>query len=329
MFLKRAAGFLKAGGLISLIIGSSACVEYTIETTLQSDGSGFRAERMEVSKNDDLSLPPDKFADLMAITDGRGWIHSIEVDTKGDTTNILLRQTRIEDLGAWSDQVDDAVYLTATGPGEANRKVGYVTLGDVRFRNRVEVEPGTVTDGSRSLTYRETFYWEDAIDAIVEMFMSIFSDRLETMYPLLSDHQRGEIVGTARAHLWTAFDEGLLDDWEDRIIYKARDKTTEQAINIVRMRYPQESDFFLRNLLHEVYQGDGEVGEEVERFLEEGLTGLDLALNINIQVRLNMPGTVMNSNHHEVDGTTLVWEFNPLDAAVVPVEIFAESVTGR
>jgi len=327
MSMKRAVEALKNGVLVFFILGASACVEYTIETTVHPDGGGFRKERMEVSKNDDLDLSRREFSEVMSVSEGEGWTHTIQVDSKGDTTTILERQTRIQDLEAWS-HLDNSLILAAAVPAEANTQVGYVTLGDVRFQNRVEVGTGAVTDGSQSYSYRETFYWEDAVDLMVEMFMSTFSRALKGMYPLLSDHQQGEIVGLARAHLWTAFEDGLLEDWEDRLLYRARDRTTEQAINIVRMRYPKESDFHLRNLLHELYQGDGEAGQEVETFLEGRLKGLNLALNMGIQVRLNMPGQVMNSNHHQMDGSTLVWEFEPMDAAVAPVEIFVESIVG-
>jgi hypothetical protein len=185
------------------------------------------------------------------------------VDSKGDTTNIFLRKTRVGDLESWSD-LNGAVYIAGSAPANSNTRVGYVTLGDIRFRNQVEVERGTVTDGSTSFTYRETFYWEEAIDVLITL----------------------------------------------------------------RLQYPRESGFFLKDLLHKLYHGNGEVGEEMEIFLEERLPGINLALNTGIQIRLNMPGRVMDSNHHQMDGSTLVWEFEPLNAVASPIEIYAESVAG-
>jgi hypothetical protein len=136
------------------------------------------------------------------------------------------------------------------------------------------------------------------------------------------------MVGLARAHLWTAFEGGFFDEYEDRLLNKARDRTTEQGINTLRLQYPRESGFFLKDLLHKLYHGNGEVGEEMEIFLEERLPGINLALNTGIQIRLNMPGRVMDSNHHQMDGSTLVWEFEPLNAVASPIEIYAESVVG-
>jgi len=327
MCLGKAKQMTKALGLGFLVIGSSACVEYTIETTLHTDGAGFREERMEVTKNDDLEMSPEVFGELMGVTSRHGWTRSLEVNSKGDTTNIFLRKTRIGDLESWSD-LNGAIYIAGSAPADSKTRVGYVTLGDIRFRNQVEIEKGTVTDGSTSFTYRETFYWEEAIDVLVEMYMGKFSEALADKYPLLSDHQVGEMVGLARAHLWTAFEGGFFDEYEDRLLNQARDRTTEQGIKILRLRYPQEGGFFLKDLLHNLYQGNGEVGEEMEAFLEERLPGINLAIYTGIQIRLNMPGRVMNSNHHQRDGSTLVWEFEPLNAVASPIEIFAESVVG-
>jgi hypothetical protein len=327
MGMDRLTGLVKGLAITSLVLGASGCVDYAITTTLHPDGGGFRDERVEVTKDDELGLTRENFAELMSLTEDRDWVYSVEVDSKGDTTFILQRQTPIRDLGAWSE-LDDEVTLAAASSANANGRVGYVRLGDVRFRNQVEVDTGTVRDGRRSFTYKETFYWEEVVDAIVEMFMTFLSDELDGMYPNLPERQRGEIVGIARANLWTAFEEGLLDDWEDRIVYKARDRTTEQAIGIVRTAYPDANDFFLRNLLQKLYMAQDGFEEELEDYLISSLPGINLALNVGIEIRLNMPGTVVNSNHHETDGNVLIWEFGPLDAAVGPVEIFAESVVG-
>jgi hypothetical protein len=306
-----------------------ACVDYTIETTLHDDGGGYRSETMEVTENDDLEMSPESFGAVMSVTGEDGWKRSIEIDSKGDTTNIFERGTRVLDLGAWS-KLTDAVQIAGALPDEADTRVGYLSLGDIRFRNRVEVEKGTLTDGSARFTYRETFYWENAAEAFVEVFMSSFSQALAEKYPSLTPTQKGEIVGIARAHLWAASYDGLFDinDDTDRLLDQARERTTKQGIGIIRMQYPQESGFFLRDLLQKLYDGSGEAGERANAFFEGHLPGLNLAFNTSLKIRLNMPGQVMNSNNDEVDGSTLVWEFGPLSAAAAPMEIFAESVVG-
>jgi hypothetical protein len=329
MALRRREHRLRLWALAGCILGLSACVDYTIETTLHPDGGGYRTERMEVGENDGLKMSAREFGEVMLVTSDRGWSHSTEVNSKGDTTNILERRTQIRDLGSWGD-LDDAVQISGARGADANGRIGPVTLGDIRFRNRVEVEKGTLTDGRSTFVYRETFYWENAVEALVEIFMGPFSEAVAAKYPLLSEEQRGQIVGIARAHLWAACQEGIFDDDgnEDELLNRARDRTATQAVQVVRMRYPQESRFFLRDLLQKLYDGDGEAGEKATSLLEQRLPGLNLAFNTSLKIRLNMPGQVMNSNRHTVDGSTLVWELEALSAAASPVEIFAESVVG-
>jgi len=309
------------------IPGLSACVDYTIETTLQADGSGVRSEKMEVGDNEDLKLSPREFTDLMLVTPDRGWTHTMEVGDKNDTTYVLERRIPLEDLASWSI-LNDAVQLRGALSRDRNASFGVVTLGDVRFRNRVEVQRGTRADGRTSLTYRETFYWDGAVEALVEAFMEPLSQALTDKYPLLSEAEQGEVVGIARAHLWAACEDGMLSDDanEDRLLDQARDRTVEQVVPILRSRYPQEGESNFRDLLQHLYDGDGEVGEKAVTLFEERLPGLNLAFNTSLKIRLTMPGQVVSSNHQDKDGSTLVWELAPLDAAAQPFEIYAESV---
>ncbi len=68
-----------------------------------------------------------------------------------------------------------------------------------------------------------------------------------------------------------------------------------------------------------------EDGEEFEDLLEQKLPGAVLAGNTLLVVRLKMPGRVVDANAHERDDGTLVWEFSPWDAVIVPVEVYAQS----
>ena len=78
----------------------------------------------------------------------------------------------------------------------------------------------------------------------------------------------------------------------------------------------------IRRELEDLFEDDSVT---MQVFLDELVPGLTLSLNTSIIFRLNMPGRVMDSNAHETDGTTLVWEFSPNDAIQAPIEIYAES----
>lgn len=328
MLWNRMSAWLKRATMVIPLIWVGGCVEYTIETTLEADGGGVRDERMVVGENENVDVSPSDFGDLMFVKDGYGWTHSTELDDDGDTLNVFQRHTEVKDLASWSD-LSDGVRIAGATKADAGLRIGYVSLADVGFRNGVRVESGRESDGSVSYVYRETFYWENAADVIVEFLMGDFDRTLKAKYPELSDQHRGEIVGFARARLWVAVDDGIFgasDEEEKGLLETAIARTTEQAIKIVRLRYSGADEEFMANVLNQLYEGeDG----RLETFLDERVPGLNLAFNTQIVFRLNMPGRITNSNAHKRDGNTLVWEFGPVDAIASPIEILAESVVGR
>lgn len=328
MTIKWMAETLGSGVLAAALLGLVGCVEYTIDTTVNPDGSGLRREKMDVGENEDVHVSPEDFLDMMYAGADQGWTHHPGVDEKGDSVQVLERRIQIPDLSAWP-RLNDRVRIAATPAARAANTVGYVRLGNVRFRNSVEVGTGTLSDGGTSYTYRETFGWEDGVDVIVEFLMTDLDRRLAAKYPALPAYERGEVVGFARACLWAAVNEGYFQaegSEEERLLTTAIDRTAEQGIKIIRMRYPGESEAFLRDATRQLYS---ENDEPLEGFLTETVPGLNLALNTEIAFRLRMPGEVISSNAHETDGDVLVWNFGPIDALTVPVEIQARSVVRR
>ncbi|UCC71091.1 MAG: hypothetical protein JSV86_11925 [Gemmatimonadota bacterium] len=309
-------------------LATGGCIEYRIEATLNPDGSGVRTEQMVVGRTDELSVrvSTEQFGQLMHVTERDGWTYSREVEDD-DTLHVLRRETRVSDLAAWADLSGDVLMTASTAVG-VEASVGHVSLRDVQFMNAVRVETGRSPAGS-SFTYRETFYWENLMDAIIEYLALRFRATLDARYPDLSAEQRGEVVGLMRGGLWAAMDQGLFDaggDEEEAIVSAFIDGTAEQAAKIVRRRYPDAEEEFFRNVLRQLYEDEN---DQLGTFLEEELPGVQLAANSEIVFRLNMPGRVIVSNAHERDGNTLVWEFGPADATTAPVEVFAESVVER
>jgi hypothetical protein len=306
-------------------LGLTGCTEYTIETTVNPDGSGSRQERIEVSENDDVTVSPPDFLAVMHTTEEEGWSHRVEVDPDGDTLQVFERQLPVGDLASWS-RLSGSFKLDGTTPENAQRRLGYVTMGDVRLRNVLRVGRGEASDGTMTFSYRETFSWDQGVDALVEFFIGEVDRALADRYPRLSEGERGQIVGFTRARYWMSVDEVLLgdDSEQDQLLSEVAQGTAEQAVKILRVRYPAETEGALEELLKEVLLDD----DRLLTLLGE-MPGLDLAFNANIVFRLNLPGTVTDSNAHKRDGTTLVWKFGPGDALETPVEIHAESVAGR
>jgi hypothetical protein len=182
------------------------------------------------------------------------------------------------------------------------------------------------SDGTTLVTYRESFLWDQAADALVESLVQDLDGTLAQRYPRLTGAERASILGFARARIWVAGDEGLFTgENESEAIARAADKTAEQAVKIVRVHYPEAKSDTLRQIVADLLD---DKDERISRIFEETLPGLNLGLNTSVVFRLTLPGTVSTTNAPERDGNTLSWTFSPLDNLTGPVEVFAESVVG-
>ncbi|HSG08860.1 MAG TPA: hypothetical protein VLA36_10915 [Longimicrobiales bacterium] len=309
--------------LALLVSGLAGCMDYTIETTVNADGSGVRTERMELTRNSDFELTEGEVRSLTLSTPGRGWKPSTKVDQDGDTTWILERKGDVRRLRDWADPSGRTLILGTT-PDQAEKRLGYVRLGDVVFRSSIQVAVARRSDGTSLVTYRESFLWDQAADALVEFVVQEMDRRLKRTYPRLTDAERASIVGFARARIWVAGDEGLFTgENESEAIERAAEKTAEQAVKIVRVRYPEATTEAVRQIVESLL--DDEDGRMSQLF-ERTLPGLNLGVNTSVIFRLTLPGTVSTTNASGRDGNTLTWKFSATDNFTGPVEVFAESV---
>lgn len=321
--------FRRLSSLVSLLISGAlltACSEYTIETTVNPDGSGFRVERIEASENTDVNVSPETFVSLMHTSQEEGWSHSEETDDEGEPIHLFRRRTEMASLPDWA-KLNDKVRISGAVSSVATRQRGYVRLGEVRFYNRLHLSMAADSDGSTSFTYQETFQWDRAVDALIELLMAELDAELANRFPELRVGERGEIVGFARARFWIAVEQGLLseDADEDELLAEVVRRTAEQGIKVIRMRHPGAQEELLERVLTEALVDSD---ERLVQFLEEELPGLNLALNSEIVFRLTLPGRVTRSNAHDREAGVLIWKFSPADALEGPIEILAESELG-
>jgi hypothetical protein len=312
-------------------IALMGCVEYTVDTTLNPDGSGTRIVSVRSDNPEDLQdydLSTGEFIELLHLSEATGWAHETHVDS-GDTAHVFLRDRQVLELSDWSRLSGD-VRISGALPSKARERLGYVTLGDVEFRNRVLVGASERSDGSRSFSYMETFSWQDAVDALLEVVVLEMDGRLLEAFPGIQAQDRGEILGLARASLWEAVEDGVLDtetsgDAEDQLWARATEKTAAQAIRVIQKEHPDVGRETLAAAIN-IFQGEPEEAF-IERFVRL-LPGMNLAINSEISFRVTMPGRVTSSNAHDREGNTLVWEFTPADALTAPVVLTAESIIG-
>ncbi|MBT8398107.1 MAG: hypothetical protein HKO65_01300 [Gemmatimonadetes bacterium] len=310
------------------IIGSGACTEYRIETALNSDGSGHRSVTLEATDPNRLGEDVTRrdFVEFMSVTEGNGWDHTVQVKSNGDTLFVFKRETPIRDLNAWTD-LNDEIHIFGALPKNADTKLGHLRLGDLQLRNRVRVSAPGRTDGTATFIFQETFEWDHGLEAVLEVFVSEIERFAVAVYPRLSSQERGEILGIARATLWPAFENGMLDqlfEEDEELWNQALDQISRLAAKTIRTKYPDAGPESVRerfDLFSEEFEG--EVFEPFDRLLP----GFSLA-GTSVSFRLTMPGRITNTNAHERENNTLIWEFNTDDAITAPVVLLAESVVG-
>lgn len=323
--VRRSGPFLFLFLLLPAVL-LTACTEYTMETTVNPDGSGLRVERIEASENSDVNVSPESFQALMHTSQEEGWSHSQETDDEGEPIHVFRRRTEMEDLAGWA-ALDGKVRISGTVRTAGSRTRGYVRMDDVRFYNDLHLRMAADSEGFTSFTYREVFQWDRAVDALVELLMAELDAELAMRFPDLRVGERGQVVGFARARFWIAVEEGLLseDADEDQLLREVVQRTAEQGIKVIQMRHPGAQQDLLERILTETLVDSD---DRLVQFLEEELPGLNLALNSEIVFRLNLPGRVTRSNAHDRENGTLVWKFSPGDALEGPIEVFAEAELG-
>ncbi len=316
-----------AGALVLPLALLGGCMEYEVETQLNADGSGMRSERLVLDETDDsdLALRPEAFKGLMHVREKDGWSYKKEADEDGDEINVFTRRTPIRGWQTWSE-LSRRIHIAAAAGARAGFRAGDPEYADVGFYNAVQVESGQGAEG-RTITFRERFYWENLAGVLVDYELRGFRQSLQRRYPQLAPDRRGELVGLARGAVWATAQQGRWDMSEsERVSTFAPlvEHLSAEAARIVDARQPAASeDFFAAEFQRLLMEEEDE--EEFESVLEQKLPGAVLAGNTLLVVRLKMPGRVLEANAHERDDGTLVWEFSPWEAVIVPVEVYAES----
>ncbi|UCF19681.1 MAG: hypothetical protein JSU87_17485 [Gemmatimonadota bacterium] len=315
-------------GLLVSGLASWGCVEYTVETTINPDGSGLRSETMEVDENEDVDfkVSADQFRVLMHVDEAAGWKYEKATDDEGKVLHVLRRQTEVGDLTRWSS-LDRRIHISAATSGSRGAAVGDPRYSNVAFWNRIEVRHSQSADG-KTFSYRERFYWENLMGVLIDLELERFKRSLTSRFPDLDPELRGELIGLAKGGLWTTAQQGRWDMGEAdraRAFQPLSDHLVEEALRLARTQYANADESFFGEAFRDLFVGDVD-DEEVGRFLEEKLPGVMLAGNSELVLRLSMPGQILESNAHERDGSTLVWKFSPWDAIVKPVEPYAESI---
>lgn len=314
------------GRMLALaVLGAAGCTDITVRTTLHPDGGGQRWEEKRVSHNaeNSASVSHEEYVYLMDVGEENGWTHTTRMEE--DTVHVFQREHRVPDLTGWS-RLDGTIRITGATKANADVRVGNAVLGEGRFSNRVRVGRGTTSDGRRTFTYRESFYWEHGADPLVEYVARDFTDSVAAMYAPLDSERRGQLIGLVRGGLWAAIDRGFAggrsEADEDELLETFIRRTVDEVVKTLRPDRPDMA----RGAFEATLRGRVADEERVLAWADSLYPGFELATDTSIEFRLLMPGRVTASNADRVEGDTLVWKFGPEDALARPFEIHAESI---
>ena len=301
----RGARWVAAGGAATMALWLAGCWQYEIEVTIAPDGSGSRALRLQADSEDLEQEAGDltEFIGLYCLGTDAGWVME-----RGQEYVEFTRRSQPASLGDWRFVSGDVRILGTLEPGSGN---------DVAFINAVSVDIGAGTN-LRTYTYRERFAWTGLREIIIARQAEGFFNRLRGSHPSLSDEDRPELTGLlAGAVLATV--ELKASSIEREGVAEALGQAVEaHAEDIIRRRDPDAVCTDLAQIVHDAITG---ADKDLEAFLHEKLPGAYLAGATSIELRVTMPGRIVESNADRVEGKTAFWSMDAWDALVRPVEL--------
>jgi len=309
------------GCLLGLLVWGG-CQHYEVDVKLESDGSGLR----KVTLLDDggwqeASTPPAaELRQLFCVTEEQGWRPvagpADEGEEKGDSWTAskgFWRERRIADLAGWYEQSGD-VHIRGTLANED-------PFDQVRFSNSLAVEIGESPHG-RTYNYSETFAWAGLQDIVVDFLADHFSQAMARAYPALGKAELAELRGLMAGHLslgW--FTMAVTDELEENA-HLIIQSLANQVEAVVRRVEPEVDRQQVQALVEQevLLQGD-----DIETYLEEKLPGFFAVGFTEVNLRVTMPGTIVETNGERQDDHTVTWQLDVFAAAASPVRLHVRS----
>jgi hypothetical protein len=279
-------------------------LSYDIETTLGPDGSGDRTVTLETHPGEfaGAGVTVEQVRTLFGLEEARGWRAAPRPD---DDELAFICQQQVRDLEGWS-ALDCAVEIRGAlveGP-----------LADVRFREEVTVETGH-GPGGRTLTYRATYRWDRLKEVLMNRIVGHFDAAVARRYAFLDKVQRAELRGLLAGHLAVVLlaETGESCSLADEAITAS---FMDLAGPIVRAARPTADLAPLAEIVRETGEGD---------WLFADLPGVQLAALGAVEVRVTLPGEVLETDGDQVDARTVRWEFGIEQVLREPVTIRAHA----
>jgi hypothetical protein len=315
---------------LSVLLG---CHEMKIETSLNADGSGTRhMELLIEDEGEDSTLTVAEYRELMGVTDDRGWTRSSrrmkqEQSDKISDFHSFTRNTEATDLFEMTAMSGD-IFIRASDKNPA--------FADVYLTNAIQVESGMSNRG-RTIVYRETLSWSGLLEAFLDYRLQGYRKSLEKIYPGLTPAETDEWLAFFQGTFMAAVDDGIFEMGSgDRAMRFAAsiERVVQYAMDKIRAHDPDADDSIVIHMTWSTFVEWDEIDEPAE---EMQLMGVELAAVLNLTVRIDIPGRVVetNADRQEVYADPragrqkLVWEIDTGESISKPIEIYVKTEIPR
>lgn len=310
------ARFLICIGALALLC--TGCKQYDIDVTVKPDGGGSRNVELTTTSGAQSSVEPsyEEFIELFSLHDKNGWTvnkRRVERDVAGEERHqgyIYTLERDAKDLADWRKMSGDINIRAALPGGE---------FYDVRFHNTIDLEMGRGT-ATQSFTYRETFTWDSLKEELIAFLATYFQDTLAAEYPELEAAELAELKGLMAGHLSIGFyaieETGELDGEE------AARSLVPIVTEVIRRKRQDVEQAQVYEITMVVLSDDE---NRFERWAAEKMPGIELAFFTEINLRVTMPGRIVESNADEVQEQTAIWKLDIMKTINRPVELFVRS----
>lgn len=303
------------GGAAIAVVLLAGCWQYEIEVMINPDGSGSRTLRLQADPGDLEEEAADmaEFRGLYCLGAEAGWTmeRAREPGAKHEIL-VFTHRNQPTSIGDWRYASGDVRIRGTLEPGPHQ---------DVVFTNAIEVETGASTN-LRTYTYRERFAWTGLREIIIARQAEAFCDRLQSNHPSLTDEDRQELTGLLAGAMLATI-ELEASSAEPEGVAKALGHAVEaHTEDLIRRRDPGADCSDVAQIANGAITG---ADKELEAFLHEELPGAYLAGATSIELRVLMPGRIVDSNADRVEGKTACWSLDAWDALVRPIAPFVRS----
>ena len=324
--------------LVGFGMALTACRGYDVNVTVAPDGSGTRTLML----NTDIKSPDDpqllQMAELFDLTEARGWKRIDPAPVEAERTGVAApfsalneqesvvfeRRTKAKNAQGWDRSSGDIHILGRALAGPGTPVAGPRADQDVEFQNVVALEVGTQA-GRSTVTYRERFAWTGLLEWLTAHSAERFAQVLKESYPFLTDPDLAEMRGYVAGQLTAAIVGRKPKDNLNVMLEPLAGPLEDYTRRVILRRRPDADVGGLRARCESLLDGEG---DELETSLATELPGVDLAVLASIDLKVTLPGPVVDSNADETDGNVAIWHIDLWDALGQPIEAYARADAG-